>query len=67
MACDVFEAKFEFVFAENEALFGLDSHEEGYSNLHGKYRQLYQQNRKIAIPYFVSNRDYGVLLNCSKG
>ena len=63
-ARDVFEAKLEFVFVENEALFGLGSHEEGYSNLRGKYRQLYQHNRKIVIPYFVSTRGYGVLLDC---
>ena len=61
---DVFEAKLEFVFAESEALFGLGSHEEGYSNLRGKYRQLYQHNHKIVIPYFVSTRGYGVLLDC---
>ena len=61
---DVFEAKLEFVFAENEALFGLGSHEEGYGNLRGKYRSLYQHNHKIAIPYFVSTRGYGLLLDC---
>jgi alpha-D-xyloside xylohydrolase len=63
-ARDVFEAKLEFVFVENEALFGLGSHEEGYSNLRGKYRQLYQHNRKVVIPYFVSTRGYGLLLDC---
>ncbi len=31
-----FEAKLEFVFVEDEALFGLGSHEEGYGNLRGK-------------------------------
>jgi alpha-D-xyloside xylohydrolase len=63
-ARDVFEAKLEFVFTENEALFGLGSHEEGYSNLRGKSRQLFQHNRKIAIPYFVSTRGYGLLIDC---
>jgi alpha-D-xyloside xylohydrolase len=64
MARNVFEAKLEFVFSKNEALFGLGSHEEGYSNLRGKCRELYQHNRKIVIPYFVSTRGYGVLLDC---
>jgi len=59
-----FEAKLEFEFAEDEALFGLGSHEEGYGNLRGKSRQLYQQNMKAVIPYFVSTRGYGVLLDC---
>lgn len=57
-----FEAKLEFVFAEHEALFGLGSHEEGYGNLRGKSRELYQHNLKAAVPYFVSTKGYGVLL-----
>lgn len=62
---EAFEAKLEFVFAEDEALFGLGSHEEGYGNLRGKSRELYQQNMKAVVPYFVSTRGYGVLLDCS--
>jgi len=60
----VFEAKLEFVFAEGEALFGLGSHEEGYGNLRGRARELYQHNLKAVVPYFVSTRGYGVLLDC---
>lgn len=59
-----FEAKLEFVFSENEALFGLGSHEEGYGNLRGTSRELYQQNMKAVVPYFVSTNGYGVLLDC---
>lgn len=59
-----FEAKLEFVFSENEALFGLGSHEEGYGNLRGKSRELYQQNMKAVVPYFVSTKGYGLLLDC---
>jgi alpha-D-xyloside xylohydrolase len=59
-----FEARLEFVFADDEALFGLGSHEEGYGNLRGKARDLYQQNMKAVVPYFVSTRGYGVLLDC---
>jgi alpha-D-xyloside xylohydrolase len=61
---NAFEAKLEFVFSESEALFGLGSHEEGYSNLRGKSRELYQQNMKAVVPYFVSTKGYGVLLDC---
>ena len=61
---DAFEAKLELVFAENEALFGLGSHEEGYGNLRGKSRELYQQNMKMVVPHFVSTRGYGLLLDC---
>lgn len=58
------ETKLEFVFSENEALYGLGSHEEGYGNLRGHSRELYQQNMKAVVPYFVSTRGYGVLLDC---
>jgi alpha-D-xyloside xylohydrolase len=61
---DAFEAKLEFQFATDEAIFGLGSHEEGYGNLRGKERLLYQQNMKIVVPYFISTRGYGVLLDC---
>jgi hypothetical protein len=47
---EAFEAKLEFVFSEGEMLFGLGSHEEGYGNLRGKARELYQQNLKAVIP-----------------
>jgi alpha-D-xyloside xylohydrolase len=59
-----FQAKLEFVLAEDEALFGLGSHEEGYGNLRGKSRELYQHNLKAVVPYFVSTRGYGVLIDC---
>jgi len=61
---DAFEAKLGFIFGDDEAIFGLGSHEEGYGNLRGKTQQLYQQNMKIVVPYFVSTRGYGVLLDC---
>jgi alpha-D-xyloside xylohydrolase len=61
---DAFEAKLEFIFADDEAIFGLGSHEEGHGNLRGNTRELYQQNMKIVVPYFVSTRGYGVLLDC---
>ncbi|WP_049961157.1 glycoside hydrolase family 31 protein [Pseudacidobacterium ailaaui] len=61
---EAFEAKLEFVFSKGEALFGLGSHEEGYGNLRGKSRELYQQNMKAVVPYFVSSRGYGVLFDC---
>ena len=59
-----FEAKLEFVFSPDEALFGLGSHEEGYGNLRGKSRELYQQNMKAVVPVLVSSRGYGILFDC---
>ncbi|QHS50520.1 TIM-barrel domain-containing protein [Edaphobacter sp. 12200R-103] len=60
-----YEAKLEFVFERDEALFGLGSHEEGYANLRGRSRELYQQNMKAVVPHLVSTRGYGVLLDCA--
>jgi alpha-D-xyloside xylohydrolase len=59
-----FEAKLEFVFQDDEALFGLGSHEEGFGNLRGHARELYQQNMKAVVPHLVSTRGYSVLLDC---
>jgi alpha-D-xyloside xylohydrolase len=60
-----FEAKLEFTFADDEALFGLGSHEEGYGNLRGKSQPLYQQNMKMVVPYFASSKGYGLMWDCS--
>ncbi|MDF7825475.1 glycoside hydrolase family 31 protein [Pontiellaceae bacterium B12227] len=60
-----FEAKLEFTFSDDEALFGLGSHEEGYGNLRGKSQQLYQQNMKMVVPCIVSTKGYGLLWDCS--
>ncbi|MCH6255965.1 glycoside hydrolase family 31 protein [Puniceicoccaceae bacterium K14] len=62
---DVFEAKIEFCFSDDEAIFGLGSHEEGYGNLRGKSQQLYQQNMKAVVPCVVSTKGYGLLWDCS--
>lgn len=58
-----YHGKVEFVF-ENEGLYGFGSHEEGYGNLRGKSRQLYQQNMKACVPCFVSTKGYGFLFDC---
>ncbi|MBE2212664.1 MAG: DUF4968 domain-containing protein [Opitutaceae bacterium] len=61
---DAFEAKVEFEFAPDEALYGLGSHEEGYGNLRGRSRELYQQNMKAVVPCLVSTRGYALLFDC---
>lgn len=60
-----FEAKLSFTFADDEALFGLGSHEEGYGNLRGKTQHLYQQNMKAVVPCLVSSKGYGLLWDCT--
>ncbi len=51
------------LYFEEEALYGLGQHEEGYASLRGKRIYLHQANRKIAVPFFVSTKGYGVLVD----
>ncbi|MBQ3969642.1 MAG: hypothetical protein II685_04045, partial [Clostridia bacterium] len=40
---------------ENETLFGLGSHEEGFPCINNQFIPLYQENKRISLPYFVSD------------
>lgn len=62
-ARDAYEARLFFDFGD-EALYGFGSHEEGYGDLRGHTRDIYQQNRKDCVPVLVSTRGYGVLFDC---
>lgn len=48
---------------EQEALYGLGQHEEGFASLRGQTVYLHQGNRKIAVPVLVSTQGYGILMN----
>jgi len=52
-------------FQEEEELYGLGSHEEGYPSLKGHFVPLYQENMRIALPYLVSSKGYAYLFNCA--
>lgn len=43
-----------FTLEKDEAVYGLGSHEEGFGNLRGKTRALYQHNLKACVPAVVS-------------
>ena len=58
-----YKTKLEFEWAEDEALYGLGSHEEGMLDLRGQHQYLYQQNMKAVVPVLVSTRGYGVLID----
>jgi alpha-D-xyloside xylohydrolase len=61
-----YHTKLEFEWAEDEALYGLGSHEEDMFNLRGQHQYLYQHNMKAVVPVLVSTRGYGILIdNCS--
>ena len=46
---------------DDEALYGLGQHEEGFGNLRGQTVYVHQANRKIAVPVLVSTKGYGIL------
>jgi alpha-D-xyloside xylohydrolase len=56
-------SKLAFVWADDEALYGLGSHDEGVMNLRGSQQYLYQHITKVALPLLVSTRGYGVFID----
>ena len=56
-----------FEFREGEALYGLGSHEEGYGNLRGRSRLLYQHNLKAVVPVLISTERWGILFDMGCG
>ena len=58
-----YACKLSLVFDPEEGLYGLGSHEEGYGNLRGKSRDLYQHNMKAVVPMLLSTKGWGLLLD----
>ncbi|MDP4088682.1 MAG: glycoside hydrolase family 31 protein [Bacillota bacterium] len=52
-----------FEVTEDEGLYGLGQHEEGVYNYNGRNEYLYQNNMKISIPFLISSRNYGILID----
>ncbi|MEA1887432.1 MAG: glycoside hydrolase family 31 protein [Bacteroidota bacterium] len=51
----------QFESPEDEAIYGLGANQTSFMNLKGKNLDLYQYNTKTAIPFLISNRNYGIL------
>ncbi|MFA6701400.1 MAG: TIM-barrel domain-containing protein [Dysgonamonadaceae bacterium] len=45
----------------DEAFYGLGQHQSDEFNYKGKNESLFQYNTKVSVPFFVSNRNYGIL------
>lgn len=58
-----FHTRLHLCFSDNEAIYGLGQHEEGFMNLRGKTVYSYQANRKISIPMMVSSKGWGLLID----
>ena len=48
---------------EDEALYGLGQHQADEWNYKGRNEELFQYNTKVSIPFIVSSRNYGVLVD----
>ena len=46
---------------QDEAYYGLGQHQQSLVNYRGRRVDLVQYNTEVAIPFFVSNKNYGVL------
>ena len=57
----LYHTRLHLTFQEKECLYGLGQDEEGVLDLRGTVQYLHQANRKIAVPFLVSNRNYGLL------
>lgn len=58
-----YEGKLTFEITEEEGIYGLGQHEEGIYNYNGKKEYLCQNNMKIVIPFLISSRNYGILID----
>ncbi|MHA4810971.1 TIM-barrel domain-containing protein [Flavitalea flava] len=45
----------------DEAIFGLGQHQDGVFNYKGRQVDLFQNNTEVAIPFLLSNKNYGIL------
>lgn len=52
-----------FESPDDEAFYGLGQHQSDEFNYKGLNESLYQYNTKVSIPFIVSNRNYGILLD----
>jgi alpha-D-xyloside xylohydrolase len=50
-----------FAMQPDEALYGLGQHQDDQFNYMGKQVSLFQNNTEVAIPFLLSNKNYGIL------
>lgn len=60
-----YRGKIEFEFADDEGIYGLGQGEDGIYNLRHHSQYLYQHNMRIPMPFFYSDRGYGILFDCT--
>lgn len=50
-----------FLWSDDEALYGLGQHQEGFYNWRGHYVELFQLNKRAVVPFLLSTKGYGLL------
>ena len=58
-----YRAKINFDFADGEQIHGLGQGEDGIFDYRGKVQYLYQHNMRIPIPFILSSKGYGLLVD----
>ena len=48
---------------EDESFYGLGQHQADEFNYKGRNEELFQYNTKVSVPFIVSNKGYGVLMD----
>jgi len=56
-------ARWNVHFSEKEGIYGLGQHQNGVMNYRGHEVVLTQENTKVAVPFLISTRNYGLLLD----
>lgn len=59
-----YSAKLFYEFDEDEKIYGFGQGEDGVYNYRGKTQYLYQHNMRTPMPFFLSNKNYGIFINC---
>ena len=52
-----------FESPEDEAFYGLGQHQADDFNYKGRNEELFQYNTKVSVPFIVSNKGYGILMD----
>lgn len=58
-----YSAVLEFTIGDNEKILGMGQYEDGFMDYRNRKEYLYESNMRIAIPFFVTTANYGVLID----
>ncbi len=56
-----FHIRQTFTLHPDEVIYGLGQHQDGLLDHKGRQVTLFQNNTEVAVPFFVSDRHYGIL------